>query len=600
MNRQPVLIMLIFFILGIIIRDVFPETIKGLLYLEILIMSLLFLSIFFQNRLLVKLRVFLLGLFFFLVGIEIHQFNKASKQLNIGEENHNFVFVLRKKLKSTPKYQRYEVDVLSMEKHKFIKPFPILLSFPKDEPGLDYQHYYQARGYINSVLPPKNDFQFDYAKYLSRKGIFHQSFVNEGITNAPRVKLGFLEKIKQKRLNVLKNIDASNLPLQVISFLKGIILADRTEMDEAVTEDFNKSGLVHFLAISGTHFAIIFGALLLFFKPLFSAQQRRIPILISLILIWLFAVFIDFGSSVVRSCIMITVYYIFILLERKPDLLHSLSLAGFIILLMDSQQLFDIGFQLSFVAVLGIYAFNSSLLKYFPPPKNKFQNILFQVFTVSISAQLSTAPLILFYFHQYSFISILANLVILPFSEIIILFSFLMTILYGIGFQLDILSMLYQKVVEVLLELIHFFASQKPFFFEQIPFGLLEVMVAFVILYYLKLWMQKTILFNFSRLIFVLLLFVGLRSVLNIHHQKKDEVLRVQNFKQTVLIQKTKHRAVFWISSDENFSKLTTYLIHPYLNSRRIKSYEIKTIPKGANEALINGEVLSLQRGYLE
>ena len=91
-----------------------------------------------------------------------------------------------------------------------------------------------------------------------------------------------------------------------------------------------------------------------------------------------FAVFIDYGSSVVRSCLMLTFYYVMILLQRKPDLLHSMALSGLIILIADTQQLFDIGFQLSFLAVFGIYWLNRPVLNCLPKARNSVHDFFFR------------------------------------------------------------------------------------------------------------------------------------------------------------------------------------------------------------------------------
>lgn len=595
MNRQPVLIMLVFFVLGIFIGEFFPGGIPFIYYFITFIIGVIVTSVFISNRFLIKFRSYLLGLFFLLVGYTFHLSNSHSKELKLNHEKQNFVFVLNKKLKSNAKYNRYEVNVISLERDKQTPSFLVVLSISKEQPQLDFEHIYKASTYLNEIQSPENDFQFHYAKYLSRRNIFYQAFVKDEILVAPKSDLTLTEKIKQSRLEVLNKIDESKLTLRVKSFLKGIILADRTEMDEEIAQDFNRSGLVHLLAISGTHFAIIFGALLLFLKPFFSVKQKRKPIIISLILIWFFAVFIDFGSSVLRSCIMITVYYIFILLERKPDLLHSLSLAAFIILILDSHQLFDVGFQLSFMAVLGIYAFNSSLLKYFPRPKNKIQELLFQVFTVSTSAQLATFPLIVYYFHQYSFVSIFANLIILPFSEIIIIFSLIMTLLYGFGFKIQMLSFVYEKMVEFLLQAIHFFASWENLLIENISFSFLEVLIAFGVLYCLKVFLQRKTVSNGLLFSFSFLILMSCSVLLNVYYQQKEEVLLVQNYNQTVLIQKNKNKVLFWTYPEENKEKLTRQIFIPYLNSRRVQEYEVHFISQDTDEVEINGRSISLR-----
>lgn len=231
------------------------------------------------------------------------------------------------------------------------------------------------------------------------------------------------------------------------AFLKGIILADRTEIDPETVKDFNRSGLVHFLAISGTHIVVIFGIFYFLFVQLLPLKFRKYAVIVSLVFIWLFAGFIGFGSSVLRSCIMLSVYFIYILLQRKPDLLHALALSAFIILLSDTHQIFDIGFQLSFIAVLGIFWLNQPILKYFPKQDNYFKRLLFNTISISLSAQLATLPLVLLYFHQFSFISIIANFFIVPFSEIIIVFSFVLTAIIAVGMNISVINTIYDAMI---------------------------------------------------------------------------------------------------------------------------------------------------------
>ena len=191
---------------------------------------------------------------------------------------------------------------------------------------------------------------------MMRQRVFHQIYIPEIESVSEIEKTSFRDRVRQFRQNILLNINKSQYISQKNKeLLKGIILADRTEMDSETTEDFAKAGVVHILAISGTHFGIIFGVILWGLSKLID---RRKSIVIALIFIWLFALLIDFGNSVTRSCLMISIYFISVLLQRKSDLLHSLSLSAMVILMIDTQQIFDVGFQLSYSAVLGIYWFN--------------------------------------------------------------------------------------------------------------------------------------------------------------------------------------------------------------------------------------------------
>ena len=585
MNKQPLLLMLLCYVLGIFFCDLIPTSIHQTVFLMSFALVFTMLS-FFKVKILKELKNYSLGFLFFSVGVFSHYWHSKKSEIPNFQGKQTVVFQINKKLNSNKKYRKYEVWAIAEGNE-----INAILYVPKEEKQLDFKNYYQTKVYINKVESPNNDFQFDYAKYLARKGIYYQSFATDEILEAPKKTLTISEKIRQKRLEILNTIDGSKLPKREREFLKGIILADRTEMDAEMVSDFSKSGLVHFLAISGTHLAIIFWLILYLLKPIFPAKFRKIPIVLSLLFIWSFTIFIDYGSSVVRSCLMITAYYSFVLLQRKPDLLHAMAIAGFAILIFDTHQVFDVGFQLSFVAVFGIFWLNEPILKNLPRPKNKIQDFLFNVISVSLAAQIATLPLVIFYFHQYSFLSIVANVIIVPFSEIIIIFSLLMTVLFAFKLEFSWLSFIYEKLVDFLLKSIHFFADQDWFFIKNIPLNWVELIILFVVIFLLRglfLHQSKTML----RFLGIALLFFMVRIIVDFYQFKKTETLVVENFNQKTIIQKEGNRAIFWVDKKSNNEMLKRSIIEPYITSRRIERYEIKVDPKGFSEVKIRSELI--------
>ena len=585
MNKQPLLLMLLCYVLGIFFCDLIPTSIHQTVFLMSFALVFTMLS-FFKVKILKELKNYSLGFLFFSVGVFSHYWHSKKSEIPNFVGKQTVVFQINKKLNSNKKYRKYEVWAKAEGNE-----INAILYVPKEEKQLDFKNYYQTKVYINKVESPNNDFQFDYAKYLARKGIYYQSFATDEILETPKKTLTISEKIRQKRLEILNTIDGSKLPKREREFLKGIILADRTEMDAEMVSDFSKSGLVHFLAISGTHLAIIFWLILYLLKPIFPAKFRKIPIVLSLLFIWSFTIFIDYGSSVVRSCLMITAYYSFVLLQRKPDLLHAMAIAGFAILIFDTHQVFDVGFQLSFVAVFGIFWLNTPILKNLPRPKNKIQDFLFNVVSMSLAAQIATLPLVIFYFHQYSFLSIVANVIIVPFSEIIIIFSLLMTVLFAFKLEFSWLSFIYEKLVDFLLKSIHFFADQDWFFIKNIPLNWGELIILFVVIFLLRglfLHQSKTML----RFLGIALLFFMVRIIVDFYQFKKTETLVVENFNQKTIIQKEGNRAIFGVDKKSNNEMLKRFIIEPYITSRRIERYEIKVDPKGFSEVKIRSELI--------
>lgn len=556
-------------------------TILILLILSFLSLSLYFIKSFYVHR----IRHVSLFVLFFSLGVFAHDLHSKKPDLPILENKENIVFKINRKLNSNEKNRRYEITAWKGQ-----KSFLSVLSVPKSEIELDFLHYYKGEIYINQLQKPYHDFQFDYGKYLARKHIYYQAYLPSSFKSGLRNDLTLTEKIKQKRLETLSKIDRAKLSKKSREFTKGIILADRTEMDQETVQDFSKSGLMHILAISGSHMAIIFWLILLVLNGVFPPEFRNYKMVLALVLIWAFAIFIDYGSSVVRSCIMISAYYIFVILQRKPDLLHSMALAALGLLVFDTQQLFDVGFQLSFVAVFGIFWLNKPILKYLPKPKNNFQIFLVNVVSVSFAAQIATLPIVIYYFHQYSLVSIFANLLVIPFSEIIIIFSLLMTLLIGFSVQFIWLNFIYDKVVLLTLKMIHWFADIDFAFHRMIPMTFLEVSVAFAVVWFLRFAILKPKLKTVSKVVYFLLLFFALRLLLNYKAAQIDEVLEHYYFKEKIVSVKKDRKVVFILREQSDYEKVQQYIIEPYLTARRVSNFEIKILPKGVNEVQIEGK----------
>lgn len=587
MYKQPLFVYLSSLISGIFFQECFrlPLSITAFLLAFALALSLL---LRLKHIYIQKLRILLLIFFFFSAGVSLHALHLRKPVLPELEKNQTVVFKVFKKLNSTDKNRKYIAEIFADSlKTKTV------LSVPKSVQELDFAHYYKAKLFISIPEKSAHHFQFDYQKYLSRQDIYLQSYLPGELYSAERTDMSFIEKIKQNRHVLLQKIENSQMSSQAKNFVKGIILADRTDMDRETVRDFNTSGLVHFLAISGTHIVIIYWIMMLFFKRVIPVNFRSFAIILSLIGIWFFGMYIGFGNSVVRSCIMITVFYIFILLQRKPDLLHSLCLSGLIILFINTQELFDLGFQLSFLAVAGIYWFNDALLKFFPPVKTWLQKIVFNTITVSVSAQLATIPLVLYYFHQFSWMSLPANLLIIPFSEFIIIFSLLVVIMFGIGIKTDTVLNIYEHVVHYLLKIVHWFADQDFANKKNIPMTLLEMVLLYALIYFVGILLKK---FNYKKMftaICILASFVVLRVVLNINGNKTMETLETHYFKQKIVIVKKTGSAEFYMKPSKNIEKINEYIINPYLSYRRITKHRI--IETEADQIEVNGKVFSLK-----
>ena len=584
MNKQPLFVCTLGFILGICFQDHFNLSqswaISGIVLGIILFGLGSIKNIFFDK---IK-SVFLLFLFFSL-GIFIHFLNSQPEQLPVLTKNKpiNIVFKLEQKLNSNEKNRRYEIQILN-----FKNPFSTVISIPKKQQELDFLHTYNTKAYLNPTEKPQHDFQFNYQKYLARQKIFVQGYIPNEISVIPKTELSITDRIKHQRWILLNRIEQSSLQPQNKALLKGIILADRTEIDKEIIQNFTRTGLIHILAISGSHMAIIFLLILFFLKPIFSVKYRNIPIYLSLLAIWAFAILIDYGNSVMRSCIMISIYYIMIFLQRKPDLLHSIALSALLILTWDTHQLFNIGFQFSFMAVLGIFWLYQPIIQLFGKVKNHILRFTLNSFALSFSAQLAVIPLVIYYFHQFSWLSIFINTISIFISQAFIIFSFIVCILFGINLAVDEILDIYDLSASFFLNMIAFFSHWDFSFLQNIPLNFIELSILLFIVYFLREIFVRPNLKIFLKSLFLGLLFVLTRICYNFYWEQKDEVLSHSFYQQNLISVKKGKYITFILSETINQSKAQELIINPYFSSRRAEFLEIKIIPKGTKLKINN------------
>jgi len=259
----------------------------------------------------------------------------------------------------------------------------------------------------------RNPGEFDYNNYLHLKGISGvlNCYDSKKFNITDKGKNYFKSFLFEIRKIINNKITALHSP-QAASLVKGLLLADRSEISSETKTDFINSGVMHVLAVSGLHvgyiiiiFYFLFGRLNIYF--------RSFMILLGLVL---FSLLTGLPSSVVRAVIMASVIIISQLTNRNTNLFNSLALAALIILLFSPTELFNPSFQLSFAAVISIAAiapFFQTRINQLKINSNVIKDVLLFI-SISLSAQIGTLPFTLTYFSKLSLASLLANLLVIP------------------------------------------------------------------------------------------------------------------------------------------------------------------------------------------
>ena len=300
--------------------------------------------------------------------------------------------------------------------------------------------------------------KFAYNKYLAKDRILATCF-------RPRIKLienkgQGLFKAKEYFLKNLNNY----LVEPASSLSKAIILASRREIPADLREIFAKVGLSHVIAISGLHIAIIVWLLQSVLSALGLSRKIIFYFLIIILLIYLYL--LGFPSSAVRASLMVIMVLLGPFLGRQTTSVFSLLLAADIFILLNPYVLiYDIGFQLSFLAVLGLLfyvKFFNQTLK-IAPVKWKIREVL----AVTLSAQIFTWPLIVFHFNIFSLIAPVANFLILPLLPLILVLSLALAIFGWLPLLANIIAWSLFMLLKIMTEIAQRL-SQLPLAYWQI------------------------------------------------------------------------------------------------------------------------------------
>ncbi|MFZ4620890.1 MAG: DNA internalization-related competence protein ComEC/Rec2 [Bacteroidota bacterium] len=320
---------------------------------------------------------------------------------------------------------RNEFDSIRTEGRAYLTIIPIRRS--KEVPvQIPYGSLLSFRSIMQSPGRERNPGEFSYRDYLGLNNI-HGSITVVGYSNVvvanEREQNVFFEYIIFPSKEFVSKSIRTAMSGDEANFLTGLLLGDRTDLSADIKNAFMNTGTIHVLAVSGSHVVLVAEIIFVVVGLLrFSGKPKY---LLAIIFLLYYMYLTGATPSVVRATLMVIVMYLGKIFEERTDVYNVLGVSAVIILLFDPKQLFDVGFQLSFSAVFSIVYFYPKvnvLVPKFPDSVNKF-NILttvWQLFAVSLAAQIGTLPFTAYYFGKVSIVSLFANLIVVPLVEIIV------------------------------------------------------------------------------------------------------------------------------------------------------------------------------------
>lgn len=305
---------------------------------------------------------------------------------------------------------------------------------------------------INKNTNNGNPYEFDYAAFLAKKGIFYQTYIKkenfEFLEHENSFSLlGTAQNIRNKLLNIYKFYRIEGRELAVLSALT---LGYKSLLDRNTKAAFSESGAMHVLAVSGLHVGIILMVLNYIFKPFGESRAKRaVKAVVIITALWFFALITGLSPSVRRAATMFSIIAFGDFIDKRGNIYNSIWASAFILLIIDPTNFFDVGFQLSYSAVFAIVSMQPIIYKSLYVP-TRLGKAVWSLLTVSIAAQLGTMPLTLLYFNQFPTYFMITNLFVIPLAFAIVISALALFTFSKISFIAAVIAFILNYFVKAL------------------------------------------------------------------------------------------------------------------------------------------------------
>ncbi len=400
---------------------------------------------------------------------------------------------------------------------------------------------------LQEIKNSGNPGSFDYKRYSLFQGITHQvylttnDFISLPVKDA-RAHKTFLFQSRRWTISVLRKYISGDTEQ---GLAEALLIGYKDDLDKNLVQSYTNTGVVHVIAISGLHLGIIYWLLLFITKPLKRKQISWLRFIIIIAALWGFSFLAGAQPSVLRSALMFTAIALSTVLDKRTSIYNTLAMSAFLLLCYNPFWLWDVGFQLSYAAVLSIIVFFKPIYNwlYFP---NKAVDFFWQLIAVSLAAQILTLPISIYHFHQFPFLFLFANLLAVPLSSIILIGEILLCAIHFITPVATALGHLLKGMIQFMNYYIVQLDNVLFAVWDGLSVSAFQAIILTAFIAATSFWLleKKKQAFWFS--IFCLLLFTALRTIsfFNAEEQKKIIVYNVPKYVAIDIIDGRKYKFI--------------------------------------------------------
>ena len=430
--------LLLFYILGIVIYYFVNIPLNIVVFMFLFSMLCLSYSII-KTTLNQRLLLF----FFFILGISISFLNGNGNLEKFIEEEIYIEARVEDLEKKTSELEKYIIRIESVDGRKI--PIEKALLTIIGEKDLKLGSKIDLK--VTPKLPKenRNPGLFNYKQYLKGKKIYTLMTVDDyNLKSIDNSDIPFRYRLKEKSIETIDGLFKSYLNEENNSLITSIILGESDYLDEENVKLYRDMGLSHILAVSGLHIGIISSFLMFVISRL--GIKRKSNTLITLIFIWSYGYIIGYPDSILRASLLFSFLYLSKIIHKPFDSLNILSLAALILLVINPNSLFSVGFQLSFIASASIVVFTERIAHLLYPLEGKFIDTVSSLLAVNIGV----SPLQAYYFNRINLMGFLSNILIVPILSFSLIVAFIMI---GLEFVLPSLNSIFGTVLNSSLNL---------------------------------------------------------------------------------------------------------------------------------------------------
>ena len=444
---------------------------------------------------------------------------------------------------------------------------------------------------IRQVKNLGNPYEFDYASYLKTQHILYTSYVDSLSWNRVGKNTDFSFRViaAQWRDNLLEIYRKNGIKGESFDILAALTLGYKTSLDPDTKKAWANAGAMHVLAVSGLHVGIIY--LIMSFLLRFLTKLKYGSLLrgfVLLITLWLYAFLTGLSPSVMRSASMFSFIVIGEMLKRNGSVYNSLAVSAFFLLLIDPFLLFTVGFQFSYLAVVGIVFFQPKIDKLLQV-KNVILKKLWQLTSVSLAAQVGTFPLAIYYFHQFPSYFLISGYIVILMAGVLIYLSAILLILSPIEILSKYLGWLLQNVVEMMNYLIIKIQNWPGSVVKNLSMNSMEL----VLIYGLILSLISLLVFKKRKAIYTFLMLViclQIPSTYALFKEGEAELIVFNSQRNSIIGMINDKKATFLIDAELPKDKKDR-IIGPYILGKGIVDVKYEEL-KPVDIRLIGGKVI--------